>query len=62
MKGNFKISNDVCFFVVSCSDKSKYSMISATKEINFGTIHSNEKISKVFKIKNASANDLVIKM
>ncbi|MFY8096731.1 MAG: DUF1573 domain-containing protein [Flavobacterium sp.] len=48
-------------FVVSCSDKSKYSMISATKEINFGTIHSNEKISKVFKIKNASANDLVIK-
>lgn len=48
-------------FVVSCSDKSKYSMISATKEINFGTIYSNEKISKVFKIKNASANDLVIK-
>lgn len=61
MKGNFLKLAMMFVFVVSCSDKSKYSMISATKEINFGTIHSNEKISKVFKIKNTSANDLVIK-
>jgi len=61
MKGNFIKLAIMLVFVVSCSDKSKYSMISATKEINFGTIHSNEKISKIFKIKNTSANDLVIK-
>lgn len=61
MKGNFLKLAMMFVFVVSCNDKSKYSMISATKEINFGTIHSNEKISKVFKIKNTSANDLVIK-
>lgn len=61
MKGNFFILGIILFFVVSCSDKSKYSIISATKEINFGTIHANEKISKVFKIKNISATDLVIK-
>ena len=47
--------------LLSCKEVEESAIIEVQKEINFGTIHSNESVSKVFKIKNISTTNLIIK-
>lgn len=59
---NYIINLSIFFLLfISCNEKNKhYATIKYTKEIDFGTIHSQDTVTKTFKIKNISENSLKI--